>query len=48
MTNNWSKFGERFARPTGAAELMEDLGLAVELKNDDGIVIELRVVPEKL
>jgi len=34
MTNNWSTFGERFARPTGAAELMEDLGLAVELKND--------------
>lgn len=28
MTGKWSKFGERFARPTGAAELMEDLGLA--------------------
>lgn len=28
MTARWSIFGERFARPTGAAELMEDLGLA--------------------
>lgn len=28
MTGKWSKFGERFARPTGAAELMDDLGLA--------------------
>jgi len=28
MTRKWSKFGERFARPTGAAELMDDLGLA--------------------
>ena len=34
MTNNWSKFGDRFARPTGASELMEDLGLAAALKND--------------
>ena len=34
MTNNWSKFGDRFARPTGASELMEDLGLASALKND--------------
>ena len=30
MTNNWSKFGDRFARPTGASELMEDLGLQRE------------------
>jgi len=28
MIGKWSKFGERFARPTGAAELMDDLGLA--------------------
>ena len=28
MTNKWSKFGERFTRLTGAAELMDDLGLA--------------------
>ena len=34
MTNNWSKFGDRFARPTGASELMEDLGLAAALKSD--------------
>ena len=28
MTRKWSKFGERFSRLTGAAELMDDLGLA--------------------
>jgi len=28
MSGQWSKFGERFARLTGAAELMDDLGLA--------------------
>ncbi len=28
MTDKWSKFGERFTRLTGAAELMDDLGLA--------------------
>lgn len=30
MTSNWSKFGERYTRPTGALELMEDLGAAMD------------------
>jgi valine--pyruvate aminotransferase len=30
MMSNWSKFGERYARPTGALELMEDLGAAMD------------------
>ena len=34
MTRKWSKFGERFARPTGAGELMEDLGLATAGEHD--------------
>ena len=34
MTWKRSKFGERFARPTGAGELMEDLGLATEGEHD--------------
>ena len=34
MTRKWSKFGERFARPTGAAELMEDLGIATAAENE--------------
>jgi len=34
MTWKWSKFGERFARPTGAGELMEDLGLATAGEHD--------------
>ena len=34
MTRKWSKFGERFARPTGAAELMEDLGIATAAGNE--------------
>ena len=34
MKNKWSKFGERLSRPTGAAELMEDLGLVAALKNN--------------
>ena len=29
MADNWSKFGQRFTRPTGALELMEDLGVAM-------------------
>jgi valine--pyruvate aminotransferase len=33
MTRKWSKFGERFSRPTGAAELMEDLGFATADEN---------------
>ena len=34
MTWKRSKFGERFARPTGAGELMEDLGLATAGEHD--------------
>ena len=30
MMSNWSKFGERYTRPTGALELMEDLGAAMD------------------
>ena len=30
MARNWSKFGERYTRPTGALELMEDLGVATD------------------
>jgi valine--pyruvate aminotransferase len=30
MAGRWSKFGERFTRPTGALELMDDLGRAME------------------
>jgi valine--pyruvate aminotransferase len=30
MTGDWSKFGERYTRPTGALELMEDLGVATD------------------
>ena len=30
MAGNWSKFGERYTRATGALELMEDLGVAID------------------
>lgn len=30
MAGNWSKFGERYTRPTGALELMEDLSVATD------------------
>jgi valine--pyruvate aminotransferase len=38
MAVKWSKFGERYTRPTGALELMEDLGAAME---GDGEVLLL-------
>jgi len=38
MAGKWSKFGERYTRPTGALELMEDLGAAME---GDGEVLLL-------
>jgi valine--pyruvate aminotransferase len=30
MAGDWSKFGERYTRPTGALELMQDLGAAMD------------------
>ncbi|MCZ6497361.1 MAG: valine--pyruvate transaminase [Gammaproteobacteria bacterium] len=30
MTGTWSKFGDRYTRPTGALELMQDLGAAMD------------------
>ena len=30
MAGGWSKFGERYTRPTGALELMQDLGVAMD------------------
>ena len=33
MVGRWSKFGERYTRATGALELMEDLGAAIDGEN---------------
>jgi valine--pyruvate aminotransferase len=33
MAGSWSKFGERYTRATGALELMEDLGVAIDGEN---------------
>ena len=34
MNNKWSKFGNRFTRHTGARELMDDLGIAMNTKRN--------------
>ncbi|MEC9374957.1 MAG: valine--pyruvate transaminase [Pseudomonadota bacterium] len=34
MNNKWSKFGNRFTRHTGARELMDDLGIAINTKRN--------------
>ena len=33
MAGNWSKFGERYTRHTGALELMQDLGVAMDAED---------------